>query len=455
MQPVAMFRATVLICLALASFAVSSALAEDPAKASAPKIEITPALVDRLVAEAQAHNPVIAAAEARLEAATAGVAAVRTWEDPMLTVGVSMPTARGFKASEEGNLIYGVEQKLPTFDRPKLARAVAEADAAKEKLNVGYETAKLRRDLLLALTDLGLDDATIDLVQQDLEWLEATLTAVDSRYRVGKASQVEWLKIQTEKAKTLDRLKTLKLEREHQQVQVNRLLNRDLHAEWAVTELPALQPAVSYSDELVNAAIQAEPKLRVMRQETAQAEAVARATRQTRKPELGIGLQGRSYSGDAGFREGMVTVNFTLPWLNDRRYQSDFLRDRAKVRAGEQDTADYILSIREELHHLITELDAARRQTLLYRDELIPLTEQTLASASAAWENSLGMLQDMLDARRLLVDHRLMVAQSLAEQSRTLAELSLLTGTTDFAAFTGPAIPREKPMVMPVPGESK
>ena len=430
---------------------LGGAKAEPPA---AFPVELTPDLVDTLLAEAQGRNPAIAAAGARADAAASGVDAVRTWEDPMFSVGLSMPTARGFKSSEEGNLLYGVEQKLPIFDRPKLAREAAAADAAKEKLNVASAVAKLRRDLTLGLIELALADRTVELTEQDLGWQEATLAAVDHRYRVGKATQVEWLKIQTERVKTLDRIKTLKLEREHKQVEVNRLLNRDLHAPWPTVGLPPVQLSVAYDDNLLNAAVEAEPNLKVLRQETAQAEAMARVTRQQRQPEIGIGLQGRSYTGDAGFREGMVTVNFTLPWLNAKRYDSDYARERAKVRATEHDTSDYTLTLRDELHHLVIDLDSARRQALLYRDELIPLTEQTLASASTAWQNNLGLLQDVLDAHRMLVDDRLMVAQALAEQSRQIAELVLRLGAKDLAAFSRPVVPTDEPMVMPMP-ESK
>lgn len=425
---------------------IAKAEAASPSPAS---IELTPDQVDTLLAEAQGRNPAIAAARARADAAASGVDAARTWEDPRFSVGLSIPTARGFKSSEAGNLLYGVEQKLPIFDRPKLARAAAAADAAREKLAVASAVAKLRRDLSLGLVELALAGRTVELTELNLGWLDATLSAVDHRYRVGKSSQVEWLKIQTERAKTLDRIKTLKLGREHRQVEVNRLLNRDLHAPWPAVTLPPVQLPVAYDDHLLNAAALAEPRLNVMRQETAQAEAMARVTRQQRKPEIGIGLQGRTYTGDAGFREGMVTVNFTLPWLNAKRYDSDYARDRAKVRASEHDAADYALMVREELHHLIVELDAARRQALLYRDELIPLAEQTLSSAGAAWQNNLGLFQDVLDAHRMLVDHRLMLAQALAAQSRQIAELTLRVGAKDLAAFSRPVSPGDQPMVMP------
>jgi cobalt-zinc-cadmium efflux system outer membrane protein len=413
-------------------------------------IDLTPDLVDGLIAEAQGRNPALAAAGARADAAISAVAAVRTWVDPVVTLGYAHFTARGMNPAMMGDLVYGVEQKLPVFNRPKLEREAATADAARENLMVSAAVAKLRHDLTLNLIGLALAGRTVELTEEDHGWLDATLTAVDHRYRVGKATQVEWLKIQTERAKTLDRIKTLKLEREHQQVELNRLLNRDLRAVWPVVMLPPMQCPVAYDDNLVNAAVSAEPKLKVLRQETAQAEAAARVIKQQRRPDIGIGLQGRSYSGDAGFREGMVTVSFSVPWLNAKRYNSDYARERARVRASEHDVADYTLTLREELHHLIIELDAARRQALLYRDELIPLTEQTLSSASAAWQNNLGLFQDVLDAHRMLVDHNLRLAQALAEQARKTAELTLRIGTKDLTAFFHAAGATDQPMPMRV-----
>jgi outer membrane protein TolC len=437
---------SVLLVCALTGSAIPSR-AEEPPPSSAPPLILNTALVERLLAEAQARHPAIKAGQARIDSAAAASEGVRTWEDPTFTVGLSLPTSRGFRSSEEGNLIYGIEQKLPTFNRPNLARAVAQADTAKEKLMLSYAVAQLRRDLSIALTQLAIDDAALELAGQDLDWLETTLDAVDHRYRVGKASQIDWLKIQTEKGRTLDRLRTLKLEREHRGVVLNRLLNRDLHAAWPLIELPREPVAIVYSEALAESVLQAEPKLLLMRQDVARAEATARMTRQQRKPEIGIGIQGRSYTGDAGFREGMVTMNFTMPWLNDRRYEQDYQRDRAKVRASELDATDYELALRENIHHLVTTLDAARRQVVLYQNELVPLTEQALSSASTAWANNLGTFQDVIDTRRLLVDDRLMLAQAFAEQTRTLAELSFLTGTNDLTAFYGPAqSPPAQPM---------
>jgi len=251
-------------------------------------VGITAELVDQLVIEAQGRSPALAAAGASADVASASIDSVRTWEDPMFTVGLDKSTARGMPASQTGNIIYGVEQKLPVFSRPELTRRVAEAEAAKERLNVDYETQKLRRDLTVALVELALADKSIDLAQQDLSWLEAVLGTVDHRYQTGKSSQVEWLKVQTEHAKAVDRLKTLRLARDQQQAELNRLLNRDLGASWPGMDLPLIQPAVPYTDALAEAAVRSEPRLKVMQQEVVQAEALTQLTRRQRLPEIGI-----------------------------------------------------------------------------------------------------------------------------------------------------------------------
>ena len=76
-------------------------------------VVITPAYIERLVTEARTNNPSLKAASSRVRSATLNAEAVRTWEDPMAMFGGSVYSSRGFSPSEDGNLAYGVEQKLP------------------------------------------------------------------------------------------------------------------------------------------------------------------------------------------------------------------------------------------------------------------------------------------------------------------------------------------------------
>jgi cobalt-zinc-cadmium efflux system outer membrane protein len=395
------------------------------------RVEITADLVDRLASEALANNPALQAAGARTQAASAAVSAVRTWDDPTASFGLWAPSSRGFSSSEEGNLIYGVDQKLPLYGRPALARKIAEADASREALAADFEAQKLRRDLQVALNVLALAGREAEVSREDLAWLDATSAAVDHRYRVGQASQVDWLKIQTERAVAGDQLYTLEHERDHGAFALNRLLNRDLHAPWPDVAVPSLQPPIGYTDALVEAALAAEPQLKVMHQESVSAQAEADLTRRRRLPDISVGVEARQYSGDGGFREGTATVSFSLPWLNRGKYNDDFRRDQQRKRASDLAATDYSLSVREELHHHLVDLDASRREAVLYRDQLIPLTRQTLESAQNAWEHNLGAFQDILDAHRMILTDELAMARALTQQNTLIAEISFLTGSRD------------------------
>ena len=254
------------IFVSLLCFAASARLWADEPTPPPARVEITAEFIDQLVAEGRAHNPALQAAGARTEAATAAVAAVRTWDDPTASFGLWASTARGFTASEEGNLVYGLDQKLPLYGRPDLRRKVAAADVSREQAATDYETQKLRRDLAVDLDGLALAGREAEIAEEDLAWLDATLAAVDHRYRVGQASQVDWLKIQTARAMAGDALTTKEQERDHSAFALNRLLNRDLHASWPPLAVPSLQPAITYTPQLVAAALLAEPQLKVMRQ---------------------------------------------------------------------------------------------------------------------------------------------------------------------------------------------
>jgi outer membrane protein, heavy metal efflux system len=404
--------------------------ASDPA--SAPDaVEITADLIDRLVAEAQGQNPALQAAAARTKAATASVAAVRKWDDPTASFGLWAPGSGGFASSQQGNLIYGINQKLPLYGRPDLMHKVAAAEASREQFAADFETQKLRRDLQVALNCLALAGREAEVAKQDLAWLDTTLDAVDHRYRVGQASQVDWLKIQTARALATDELVTKEKERDHSAFALNRLLNRNLHDPWPIVAVPPLQPPIYYTTQLVDAALAAEPQLKVMRQESASAQAIADFTRRQRLPDISVGVQAWQYSGDGGLRQGMATVSFSVPWFNTSKYDEDLRRDKERKRASEFAATDYALSVREELHHHVIALDAARRQAVLYRDQLLPLTRQTLASAQAAWEHDLGAFRDILDAHRMLLDAQLALDHALTDQGKMLAEISLLTGSRD------------------------
>jgi outer membrane protein TolC len=402
--------------------------------------------INSLVAEARTNNPSLKAADFRVLAATLNAEAVRTWQDPASLVEGSTFSPRGMNPAQEGDLAYGIEQKLPLWGRPKLTRRVAQAEASLRQADVLYRLQQLRRDISKELLAAALAERVVDIGEQDLAWLEATAKAVEARYRDGQALLADALQIQNELARRNDRLRTDRHLVVHEHFNLNRLLNRAVDSPWPPLRLPPPGPAVSYSAKLLSLALANEPKLKVMSQEIKQAEASAELTRRTRLPDVSFDVEGRQYSGDGGFREGDFMLRLSLPWFNGDKYRKDYDRDKAKQESAEQEREDQVWIVREELHHLSVEIDASRREALLYSGEITTRAAQVLTSRSSDWATGHGTFRDVLDARRMMLDSELMSARAVAEENQMLAELLLWSGLENLEALAALA---SEPSLLP------
>jgi len=405
-----------------------------PIPASATNVvRLTPAYVNELAEEMRGKHPALQAARARTNAAAANVGTVRTWEDPKAFLGGM--AAREVMQADEGDLMYGVEQKLPLFGKPKLARQVARAELSTETAIAEYQFQVLRRELAKAVFRTALVDEAVVIGQQDLAWLETINRTIEGKYRASEATLVEMLQVQNERAKQATQLETERNRLTHERVSLNRMLNRGLLSPWPTLELPALAGPVLYSQKLVAFALKYEPKIEMLRRQIKQAEATVASTRRQRLPDISAGLEARNYTGDGSFRQGILLFSMNVPWVNAGKYRSEIQREEAKLKATELDLVDYELSVREEVHMLTVKIDAARREAVLYRDQIIPRSQTALDSARSGWEANRGTFRDVLDARRMLLDGRLMHARAVAEQYQMLSELVLCCGLGDMEAL--------------------
>jgi outer membrane protein TolC len=216
---------------------------------------------------------------------------------------------------------------------------------------------------------------------------------------------------------------------------MNLMLARDPFEPWPDFDLPAVAGPIVHTRQLENLSLKFEPKLRMMRQEVKRAEAAALLTKRQQWPDVSAGVEARNYTGDGSFRQGMLLLSMNLPWGNRAKYRSDIRREEARARATELDSYDYELTVREEIHKLIIMIDVARREALLYRDQIIPRSGSALSSMRASWEAGRGMLGDVLEARRMLLEAETMYARAVAEQYTAMAELVLCCGLADLQAL--------------------
>lgn len=421
------------ILLAISSLCeISSRLEAASVADGTNAISLSPTVLTALFDEARTNNLGLRASETRVTASRFGAETVRQWEDPKFTLGGVLSGPRRGRIEEDGDLIYGVDQKLPLWNRPRLSRDILVAETQTQASEAAFREAQVRRDLTKALLRIALVHRTTGFLTNDLAWLDTLIALGEEKFRAGTGSHTDLLQIQNEKSKRTDALRTEQNRLRTEQATLNRLLGRELQAPWPRVELPRLMSPVVYSPALAAYAATNEPRLKVLRQEKAQAEAVTRLTETMRRPDVSFGIQGRQYSGDAGFREGTFMVSLNLPWLNAPKYRADLRRDEAKVRTVEAEMTDYEFSVREEVLRLTLATDASYREAVLYRDEILQRVSQAMASHLVMWEGNRGALRDILEARRGFLEAQLVQDRAIVEQHQALAELAALCDLPDY-----------------------
>jgi len=337
--------------------------------------------------------------------------------------------------AEEGNLVYGVEQSLPLLGKETAARAVAQAQAESEAARTDARFQELRRDLAVSLFEAALARRAIELAEVDQAWVEEIARNLESRLSTGTSTQVEVLRLQTELAQRKVEVENLRSRELEALAVVNRRLGRDPQIALPRFQLPEPAQPIRYNDRLVQLALGAEPRLRVLATERNTAGAVVEATRRSQRPNLAVGVEGRQYGGDGDFRGGTFLLSVNLPLWNRNKFRQDLARDRERLRAAEDDQADTALAVREEIHHITLRLDIARREALLYRDEILPRAERTYRASLAQWSAGRGDLRDVLESHRTVLAARFQFSRAVAEQWTALSELVLCCGLGDLEAL--------------------
>lgn len=421
-------------------------------------VAITAAYVAELSSAMRTNNPAVRAAVARKQSAEFNAASTRTWEDPMFKFGGVVGNTRsekislesmgasggthqsffldmGFDARSEGDLIYGIDQKLPLFGKAKrqAASALAEADALETRADALFQ--ELRKKAAQLIFAIGLLDRLVVLGREEAGWLGQQLEWAQTRFRGGQGGVNEVTRLQNELDRLMERVRVEQQRGDQLRAELNRRSGVAVDRPFPLLVLPDLWPPLRDHGRLMALALKNDPRIRVSNAEKEAARVKVEATRRSRLPDVALGIEGRQFSGDGSFREGMFTASMSIPWFNGKRYHADIARERSSHEAADIEVTESELEVQAEVAALVRGIDAARREVLLQRDRIIPRSEQALEALRTGWISGNAMLADLLEARRLLLEARRSEARGISEQWTLLSELALCCGVGDLEAL--------------------
>jgi outer membrane protein TolC len=405
------FRAA-LALLVLAALAL-------PARAQTPRL-LDAAYLDALRAEVRTNHPTFAAAQARVQAAEAGVRAVRLWEDPMAGLGI-MAAERDMRR-DDGDIIVMAEQALP---RRKLYEArKARATAERSIFEAETRSAALTLETLVAqaVIELALMDEMLAIQTNQLAWLESMAANAREKLKDPMGNVSEPLRIESEVAQERQKIDSTRRQRVRLMQQLNILLGRAADSPWQVLRLPesaSLTPALA---EELSRLFQVNPMLQAMLNTANTAKSEIEIAKRERSPMFSVGVESSVYSG-GDFRQATVGARMTLPWFNNSVYRANTERARQQQVASEREVEALGRQLRGEIVVAHTEAENSAHQAGTFSTEVIPRAQKAAESTQNAWISSKASLLEVLESQRGLLNARLEERRFVAAHRAALEAL--------------------------------
>lgn len=390
---------------------------------------VTSDLVRRLSERMRDRHPELRGLGHSATAERLNAEGTRRWANPDAMLGGALYRYANM-ARENGDIYYGVEQRLPLMGKESAARALASSNAIAAGARLEARFAELRRDLAISLFNAAAARMATDLVAADVRWLETQVRLGQARVASGGDPASMVLRLENE----LDRRRldwTNALARlVDAEVGVERLLggSSDLAGGFL---LPRVAESVPFGPVLVRFAERAEPEVLRREQNVGVATAAVEVTRRSQRPDVAVGVQSYHQSTTGSAAQGMLTVTMSVPWFNRANYRRDLQRDREHLASVEASVSDARQAVRREVHRLVTQIDSARREAVLMRDVVLPRTLRLQESLAGLWTSGRVELRELLDTRRQRVEAEMSEVRATGEYWVAMSELLLCCGLED------------------------
>ena len=392
--------------------------------------------LDSLIATALATHPSIAAARQKVAAAQHRVPQATALEDPM--VGNTFWPIHDQALQTAGGRVghqFALTQKLPWPAKLSARGAVAIREIQIASAEIARTELEITEAVRLAYYELWLASELIRIVEENSERVEDLIAVSEARYRTG-GSQQDVLRAEIEGDRLEDQRIALRRQQEQARADLGALVRQPLQYMPTTVDELNLDEAKPELDLLVAQAEQSNPMLQGLAAEIARDRAKESLACLQQYPDFQLGL-GYSIINDnhdvlSGVANGHDNINFTvgvtLPIWRDKINAG--IREAAHQRSSTTLRLDAERDrVRGTLRRQVAAAYAAIEQLELFRDRLIPRTEQTLQIATADYQGKKADFTDLIATYRELLSLQVQVARAQANLASTLAQIERIAGS--------------------------
>lgn len=364
-------------------------------------------------------NPQLGVADAQTAQARARRVQGVAIPDPEFSASVDAPRPFGRGGLDAKNV--GATLTIPFLDKFRLRGRIGTAD-----IRAAEAGGVLTRQVIASATSQTYDSLLAALRRQRDIRESRTLAQdfarkTEARYNAGDTPKLDVIRARVDVAQAENLLIVNQRDVANARAALNRLMGRPLAAPVAAADTLAVAAPLPELTQLEQAGLATRPELTSLRSQRVGARAAVTLAREYWLPDFFIGLN-RDYvaEGPALFTTG---VAFPLPVFFWQHTRGEIAEARYRERELTAAYADLEAQVGQDIRAAYATADAALRQAVYIRDELLPAAREAYRIASVSYGLGGSSALEVLESRRALLDAESQYTDALAAASSARAEL--------------------------------
>jgi outer membrane protein, heavy metal efflux system len=383
------------------------------------------------ITEAIQNNPQLRAARNRTEAAKTKIDQLTSWEPPQLGVEFYQIPIQSFPNPVKNNLEmdYSLQQMIPFPGKLSTMGSAAENNAEMIDQNYKALERKFIRDLKSAYYDLYLVQHKIQINTENQDLMRSFVDIARKQYEVGMGKQLDILRAQTELSTLANDGINLRKEKQVVEAMVNTILSRPANSPLGpVPEIEKDFPEWTF-EQLQPLSLEARPELKAMNYSIDMNKAELSLSKREYLPDVMARVMYKDMAMTPNdYWSVMVGISIPLsPWSSGK-YTSKVEENEINVRRAEDDVAAMKNMTSFEVQDALVKMQTNKNLVDLYRNTVIPQSEQTLQSTLSAYQTGKTEFLMMIDAYRMVLMSKLNYYMSVVNYMSSQAALEQAVG---------------------------
>jgi cobalt-zinc-cadmium efflux system outer membrane protein len=378
------------------------------------------------------NNPEIRAARSKIESARARAGQATYLEDPEVNLEAwGVPLNHPVRYRSANPLIIGLRQKLPFYGKLGLKGAMAKQETRMVEEELRAKEQEIVAKVKSAHADYFMASKSVEIYKELLDLIRHTSTTAEGLYQVGRAPQQDVIRALLERTELLNKLTSAEKDLLIAQAKLNTLLSRRPDAPFGAPRELDLTAVPTQFAQLEKLGIEQRPDLRALESSISRSEkAVQLAERNRTYPDFMVGLQYWVAPDQSPRHMYAPMLTLTIPFSPWTKAKHDYEIEEA---LAERQVAKANLAAMKnmavlEVRETSAKVDAALRSVSIYRDGLLPQTEQSFQAAVAAYQTGGVNFMTLLDAQRTIRDVRMGYYKALVDYEQSRADLERAVG---------------------------